>query len=114
MIDSIDARLVHWSEAVKGNIGTGYIGSTLGRLVSGGSTVSHRGSTIQFDTVAYETEKAVQKLPDALKVIVVEFYINDSNTIEQKLKVLGISKRTLYRRLDMAHGLVRAYMESKF
>jgi hypothetical protein len=37
---------------------------------------------------------------------VVEFYINDSNTIEQKLKVLGISKRTLYRRLDMAHGLV--------
>lgn len=106
MIDSIHARLLHWSEAVKGNIGSGYVSSVWARLASGESSVSVSASIIQFDTVAYETEKAVQTLPDSLKAIVIEFYVNESSTLEQKLKTLGISKRTLYRRLGMAHGLL--------
>jgi hypothetical protein len=106
MIDSIDARLVHWSETVKGNLGGGTVGSPLGSLVAGASLNRQSNSVLQFDSVAYDTEKAVQTLPDALKEIVIEYYVNDSNTIEQKLKALKISKRTLYRRLDMAHKLI--------
>lgn len=111
MIDSIHARLIHWSESVKGNIGLGYIGSTLGRLASGMPASRQSGACVEFDTLAYETEKAVQKLPDALKVIVIEFYVNDSSTIEQKLKALNMSKRTLYRRLDNAQALIQQYLK---
>jgi hypothetical protein len=107
MIDSIDARLIYWSEAVKGNIGTGRVSSVWGRLVSGESCAAVGRSTVQFNEVAYETEKAVQALPKSLKKIVFEYYLNESATLEQKLKTLQLSKRTLYRRLDMAHGLIK-------
>ena len=111
MIDSIHARLIHWSESVKGNIGLGYVGSPLGKIASGAHVSPQRTSIYpDVDATAYDTEKAVQRLPEALKAIVVEFYINDTNTIEQKLKALNISKRTLYRRLDNAQALIQEYL----
>ena len=101
----IHERLIEWSEAVKGGVGVQGYGSMFNAAV-GDSVRVEQGCRVPFSLSVEETEKAVQSLPDALKKIVIEFYVNDSSTLEQKLKALGISKRTLYRRLDNAHGMI--------
>jgi len=106
MNEVIHQRLLNWSEAVKGGLTMSGYCSVLGNLASESGGQSAHDYRIPFSITIEETEKAVQTLPDALKNIVLEFYMNDASTLDQKLKALEISKRTLYRRLDMAHGLI--------
>mgnify|MGYP000576369301 CR=1 FL=1 len=103
MIDSIHERLLNWAEA---SGGVGAFSTAWAYAISGEARGEGQGLAVPFSMEAYETEKAVQALPVALKLIVNEFYLNSTSTLEQKLKALGMSKRTLYRRLDMAHGLI--------
>lgn len=107
MINSIHERLLDWSDAIKGGIGAQGYGSVLGKLVAGDEGASSFECRIPFSVNIEDTERAVQSLPDALKRIVIEYYVNDSSTLNQKLKALSISKPTLYRRLGMAHELIQ-------
>lgn len=111
MIDAIDKRLLDWAEAVQGGIGMSGFGSVFGKLASESSGQSTHDYRVPFSITVEETEKAVQALPESLKLIVNEFYLNTSSSLEQKLEALGISKRTLYRRLDMAHRLIKQRLE---
>ena len=100
MIDAMHERLLDWAEACGGG---GAFSTAWAYALSGESRGEGQGLAVPFSMAVYETEKAVQGLPEALRLIVKEFYINSTSTLTQKLNALGMSKRTLYRRLDEAH-----------
>ncbi|MEY8247320.1 MAG: hypothetical protein RPT11_02965 [Bermanella sp.] len=107
MIDAVHQYLLKWGEAVKGGIGAAGVSSLWERIVAG-EQGSGGGAGLPFSEMAYETEKAVQALPVGLKRIVMEVYLNTTSTEAQKLIALGLSKRTLYRRLDQIHQQIEA------
>ncbi|MEY8204168.1 MAG: hypothetical protein RPR40_03750 [Bermanella sp.] len=111
MIDSIHARLLYWAEVVNGAIDAGYASSSMEGLITG-SSGHGGGSSVLLSVEADETGRAVAQLSEALVCIVREFYLNDSSTLEQKLKALAMSKRTLYRRLDESHGLLKGILRT--
>lgn len=65
--------------------------------------VAHRAVRAEVD----EMKKAVLTLPETLPETVKEFYLNDYSTPDQKMKHLSVSKKTLYRRIDKAHGEIQ-------
>ncbi|HBO1304925.1 TPA: hypothetical protein NHP29_001698 [Pseudomonas aeruginosa] len=116
MIKAIDEMLKLWAEEMHapGSNGGGYAGGNLiamliaskGELVRG-----HRGSRVILDRVA-EVDRLVNRLPEELKTVVVEHYLNRDSFPEQKYRHCGCSRNTFYLRLHVAHqgiqdGLLR-------
>lgn len=107
MIESIHNRLLNWAEAVRGGVSAGSLSSLWDKMASGDFSSSQSGSRVLISAEVDEIEKAVLALPEVLRETVKEFYLNEYSTIEQKMKHLGVSKKTLYRRIDKAHGEIR-------
>lgn len=106
MITEIHERLLDWAEASGGDSAA----SNWSRLLSGCVGGGQGGPIIPFSDEVYQTEKAVYELEESQKRIVLEFYLNVSSTLEQKLDALGMSKRTLYRRLNTIHEEIESYL----
>ncbi len=116
MIKAIDEMLKLWAEEMHapGSNGGGYAGGNLIAMLiaSKGEVVrGHRGSRVILDRVA-EVDRLVNRLPEELKNVVVEHYLNRDSFPEQKYRHCGCSRNTFYLRLHVAHqgiqdGLLR-------
>jgi len=107
VIDAIHARLEYWALDIQGGTSAGGVASIWNKILHGDTGSSCGKHETKSGALAYETEKAVLKLPESLKPIVKEFYLNNTSTIEQTLRALQISKGTLYRRLHKAHECIQ-------
>ena len=116
VIKAIDEMLKLWAEEMHapGSNGGGYAGGNLIAMLiaSKGEVVrGHRGSRVILDRVA-EVDRLVNRLPEELKTVVVEHYLNRDSFPEQKYRHCGCSRNTFYLRLHVAHqgiqdGLLR-------
>ena len=116
VIKAIDEMLKLWAEEMHapGSNGGGYAGGNLIAMLiaSKGEVVrGHRGSRVILDRVA-EVDRLVNRLPEELKNVVVEHYLNRDSFPEQKYRHCGCSRNTFYLRLHVAHqgiqdGLLR-------
>ncbi len=107
MIKAIDEMLKLWAEEMHapGSNGGGYAGGNLIAMLiaSKGEVVrGHRGSRVILDRVA-EVDRLVNRLPEELKNVVVEHYLNRDSFPEQKYRHCGCSRNTFYLRLHVAH-----------
>lgn len=101
MIDSIENRLIIWGESMAADIDGG-------RRCSAGFDIEDRGgetfgNKILLDVEIEETDRAVKSLDETLRKCMVEIYVRIDSTVAQKIKVLCISKATLFRYRDKAH-----------
>lgn len=111
MIKAIDEMLKLWAEEMHapGSNGGGYAGGNLIAMLiaSKGEVVrGHRGSRVILDRVA-EVDRLVNRLPEELKNVVVEHYLNRDSFPEQKYRHCGCSRNTFYLRLHVAHQGIR-------
>lgn len=111
MIESIENRLLIWGESMA-------IGLEGGRRCSAGFDIEDRGgsefgSTILLDAEIEETDRAVKDLADGLRECVKELYVQLDSTLEQKAKILCISRRTLLRKRDTAHVQIKNFLYEK-
>lgn len=100
MIKAIDEMLKLWAEEMHapGSNGGGYAGGNLIAMLiaSKGAVVrGHRGSRVILDRVA-EVDRLVNRLPEELKNVVVEHYLNRDSFPEQKYRHCGCSRNTFY------------------
>ncbi|MBL4799591.1 MAG: hypothetical protein JKY50_19480 [Oleispira sp.] len=107
MIESVDNRLMIWGESVAADIEGG-------RRCSAGFDVEDRGgetfgNKILLDVEIEETDRAVKSLDETLRNCVVEIYVRVDSTVAQKIKVLCISRRTLFRYRDKAHLQIKKF-----
>jgi len=107
MIESIENRLIIWGESMAAEIEGG-------RRCSAGFDVEDRGgetfgNKILLDVEIEETDRAVKSLDETLRNCVVEIYVRIDSTIEQQIKVLRISRRTLFRYRDKAHLQIKKF-----
>lgn len=113
VIDAIHARLEYWALDIQGGMSAGGVASIWNKILSGEMGSSCGNHETKSGALAYETEKAVLKLPESLRLIVKEFYLNNTSTVEQTLRALQVSKRTLYRRLQEAHEQIEESLSTK-
>lgn len=62
-----------------------------------------------IDEYVAETDIAVQRLPDDLRLVAVEYY-QIGGTAQEVATRLGFSKRTLYNRIDTMHFEVMGHL----
>lgn len=101
MIDDIEARLSRWAEwcARRDDKGLGYPKQSPScRLMarSGG------GFMAEIDAEAWETEQAVQSLPEIHRIVVRETYLH-AGTVGMRCKRLGVAYHTMAKYLEQAH-----------
>jgi len=111
-IDWVDARLrawAEWCEAGGAVVGMGYGRNPIaGAIENGGQIIRGTGPASQaggYDP-DYETDRAVSKLPDDLRQVVVEHYRHADAAEWKRVRRCGCSRRTYYRRLARAHQSV--------
>lgn len=109
MIQYIDMRLQRWAEwsCRREDNGTGYAMSVLNKMVVGSevwaeTAYDSRPLIDVGDCEAMDTEHAVQSLRPELKRVVMECYLQ-RGTSEQKARALGMCKKSMYLKLDLAH-----------
>ncbi|MEW5250579.1 hypothetical protein [Microbulbifer discodermiae] len=103
MIERVHLRFQEWAAAMEG-LG---VGSPLGYsawVVGSGSAEG----TIPINSDVREVEQFVLKLPKDFGDTARLFYLPPYLTHDQAAKKLGVSKRTLYRRIDGIHILFYA------
>lgn len=107
MIERVHQRFMKWAAAMEGGLSSN---SLLGRLQdNGGVFVSGQsGCVVPIDSDVAEVEQFVLGLPEDLQQSVRLFYLPPYLTHDQAAKKLGISERTLYRRIDGIHVLFNA------
>ncbi len=108
MIESVENRLVIWGESVEA-------GDCAGRRCSAGFDVEDSGgesfgSTILLDAEIEETDRAVKSLSEVLRNCMREIYVRVDATMEQKAKVLCMSRPTLFRKRDKAHVQIKNFL----
>lgn len=104
MIDDIHKRLLSWSRwRLMGNFVLMARPSVyfLGQRVHD-SEAPHAALVPVTDVECSQTDRAVHALPPVLQRVIVEFYCR-TQTVEQLQARLGMSERTVYRRVDDAH-----------
>ncbi|MFI2810157.1 hypothetical protein [Microbulbifer sp. JSM ZJ756] len=103
MIERVHMRFMEWAQSMEG-MG---IGSSLSMLecVVGSSTAE---GTVPINSDIREVEQFVLRLPEDLGDTVRLFYLPPYLTHGQAAKKLGISTKTLYRRIDGVHVLFNA------
>jgi DNA-directed RNA polymerase specialized sigma24 family protein len=105
MIEHINARLIRWADwAARSNraVGLGYSPCTIIRLMKGEFRCTFNRNDPMINDEAMNTERAVIKLPDELRKVVVVYYLK-SGTVEQKARDCRCCRDTLYARLHHAH-----------
>lgn len=108
-IPVIDQRLDTWARWRLANDDRGRIqtstGSVLGALMAGGGEVI-RGtnpSAGSMPDAIFDTDRAVQKLDEKLRMVVEVQYLDGISTHGEKAAKCGCASKTFYRRLGEAH-----------
>ena len=114
MISYIDGRLVSWAEQVgRGGVYLTSQGSMLGKLIDGGGVVIHStGGAPCMDLQSQEMEECVNQLPNQLREVVLEFYLQFNSTPVQKAKALHVCCKTMYLRLNKAHTIIDGFLRA--
>lgn len=135
MIEKIHDRLCNWADQTCGGFGSAS-GSIFGAMIDnpplapaktkrkkasdaygsrdvidtacGVETRSSRMARSGVEDSVLETEKAVSKLPSNLREVIGVFYFDGSMAATQRAKKLGLSPKTMYRRIDSAHVILEA------
>ena len=109
-IPVIDQRLDTWARWRLANDDRGRIqtstGSVLGALMAGGGEVI-RGtnpSAGSMPDAIFDTDRAVQKLDEKLRMVVEVQYLDGISTREEKASKCGCTSKTFYNRLVKAHS----------
>ena len=102
----INDRLNQWAlwVALRASGGIGYPTRCAFVRLAGGDDLGSR-IPAGVDEQAWEVEQAIQALRPELKDCVFEFYCRIGTT-EQKARNLHCCLKTMYLRLDRAHGLI--------
>ncbi|AQQ67474.1 hypothetical protein Mag101_07350 [Microbulbifer agarilyticus] len=103
MIERVHIRFQEWANAVEG-VGRGSVMGSLG-LIAGSGTAE---GTVPINSDVREVEQFVLELPEDLRSSVMLYYLPPYLTHDQAAKKLGVSMRTLYRRIDGVHVLFNA------
>ncbi len=112
MIDYINKRLNDWARwklsdraTVRHMLGAKSCWPRMLGEAESTETVRQHGTLVPLnDLECCQTDKAICALPDELRDTVIEFYTRRAGTVETIAKRLGISRATLFRRIDQAHS----------
>ncbi|MBB1489081.1 hypothetical protein [Oceanospirillum sediminis] len=118
LIPSIDRRLDAWGQWRMANDGQGcteVAGTTMiARMMStGGHLISSTNpSAGSMPDEIFDTDQAVSKLPDKLRMAVEVQYMDQISTKQEKASKCGCGAVTFYRRLWSAHEKILFFLQT--
>lgn len=108
--EELERRCLNWARWKEGasSGGLGYASVYLPASVAGRD--SFREATVPtLDVEAEQTDRAVMALPSALRRTVEVYYLG-SGSMEDRCRLLQISRPTIYVRIDKAHEALAAWL----